>query len=92
MESIVRVQVILFASHREVFGLPRTTVALAPNCDLEGLYRELVARVPRMEELRAFTTFAVNREVVNPTTVLEDGDEVALLQPVSGGCDDRTQS
>ena len=31
---------------------------------------------------------AVNQEYARAEDVLKDGDEVALLPPVSGGCDD----
>lgn len=84
----MHVQVVLFASHREIFGESRVQVSLPLGMDLEALYEELVRRVPRMAPLRPFTTFALNREVVGASTVLRDGDEVALLQPVSGGSND----
>ena len=82
------VMVVLFASHREVFGASRVSLSVPPGTSVEALYTELTQRQPRLQELRAFTTFAVNREVVDSTKVLQDGDEVALLQPVSGGCGD----
>lgn len=86
MERTICVQVMLFASHREVFGESRLQLSVAEGTTVEGLYGELVERNARFGELRPFTTFAVNREVVAPTTVIHEGDEVALLQPVSGGC------
>ena len=82
------ITVLLFAAHRELFGASRLTLAVPAGANLEALYAEIVSRVPRMAELRPSTTFAVNREVVQASTVLKDGDEVALLQPVSGGCGD----
>jgi molybdopterin converting factor small subunit len=88
MEATVHVQVLLFASHREAFGKSRVQVSVPWGTNIESLYRELVTRVPRMADLRPFTTFAVNREVVASSTILRDGDELALLQPVSGGCND----
>ena len=88
MEPTVHVHVLLFASHREAFGESRVQLSVPSGTDVNALYRELVSRVPRMADLRPFTTFAVNREVVAPSTVLRDGDELALLQPVSGGYGD----
>jgi sulfur-carrier protein len=85
MNTPVQVQVLLFAAHREVFGKSRVHLSLPAGTDLEELFGELVTRVPRMADLRSFTTFALNREMVDASTVLRDGDEVALLQPVSGG-------
>jgi molybdopterin converting factor subunit 1 len=88
MEPNIWVQVMLFASHREIFGEPRIKLSVPEGASVEAVYDELALRQPRMLELRPFTTFAVNREVVDSSTVVHDGDEVALLQPVSGGsCD-----
>ena len=75
----------LFASHREVFGESRLQLSVPEGTTVEALYSELAQRAPRLRELRPFTTFAVNREVVDPSTVVSEGDEIALLQPVSGG-------
>jgi len=85
MQTPVRVQVLLFAAHREVYGESRVHLSLPAGADLEALFGELVTRVPRMADLRSFTTFALNREMVDASAVVHDGDEVALLQPVSGG-------
>jgi molybdopterin converting factor subunit 1 len=85
MEVNICVQVMLFASHREVFGEPRVKLSVPEGTSVEAVYEELALLQPRMLELRPFTTFAVNREVVDSSTVVHDGDEVALLQPVSGG-------
>lgn len=38
------------------------------------------------EQLWRSLAVAVNREYARPSMVLRDGDEVALLPPVSGGC------
>ena len=51
----------------------------------EDLFHLLEARNPAVSALRPYTTFAVNRELVQPSTPLRPGDEVAFLQPVSGG-------
>jgi sulfur-carrier protein len=88
MDDTVSVVVVLFASHREVLGQSRVSLSVPRGTSVEGLYGELARREPRLKELRPFTTFAVNREVVDPSTILRDEDEVALLQPVSGGYGD----
>jgi molybdopterin converting factor small subunit len=51
----------------------------------EDLFHLLEERNPAVSALRPYTTFAVNREIVEPSTPLRHGDEVAFLQPVSGG-------
>jgi molybdopterin converting factor subunit 1 len=81
----VTVCVLLFAAHRETMGARRLEIALPAGTTLDGLYDELQRRSPAMEAIRPSTSFAINREVVPSSTPLTAGDEVALLQPVSGG-------
>lgn len=49
------------------------------------LLAELAATYPKLEPLLPSLSTAVNREYVEPTHRLQDGDEVALIPPVSGG-------
>jgi molybdopterin converting factor subunit 1 len=81
----MRIRVLLFASHREIAGRSRVEFELPPGTSVEAVYDRLVTDCPDLDRLRRCTTFAVNREVVPPDTILEPEDEVALLQPVSGG-------
>ncbi len=50
------------------------------------LLRLLEGRGLRDEAVWKTLAVAVNREYAGLETVLQDGDEVALLPPVSGGC------
>ena len=77
--------VLLFAAHREAVGSSRTEIDIPDGSTLDDLYEYLQSQYHRLRELRSFTTFAVNREVVDSSSILHGGDEVALLQPVSGG-------
>jgi MoaE-MoaD fusion protein len=81
----MRVRVLLFASHREVLGEGRLELDAPEDATPEDVYKLLEERSPALTSLRPFTTFAVNREVVPSTSPLAPGDEIALLQPVSGG-------
>jgi molybdopterin synthase catalytic subunit len=84
--SPLALDVRLFAVLRESAGadsvplsLPDgATVADALDClaSIDGL-GEVLARVP--------VVMAVNREYADPATALNDGDELALIPPVSGG-------
>lgn len=49
------------------------------------LLTELKAAYPGLEQIGATLAIAVNREYASLETVLQDGDEVALIPPVSGG-------
>ena len=81
----MQVTLLLFASHRELAGTGRMVVDVAPGSTAQDLYEMLQDRYPRLEALRPYTTFAVNREVAEPAKRLQAGDEVAFLQPASGG-------
>lgn len=84
----MHVTVRLFASHRERVGAPAVELDLAPESTAEDAFAALVQSYPALLETRSFTSFASNRQVVQPSHVLSEGDELALLQPVSGGDSD----
>ncbi|WP_035351047.1 MoaD/ThiS family protein [Edaphobacter aggregans] len=78
----MRVQVLYFGVLKESFGRESEQVELAERAcvgDLMALYEERCAGWMRS------IAVAVNREYARPEDVLRDGDEVALLPPVSGG-------
>lgn len=81
----MRIHVLLFASHREIAGRNRLEFDLPDGARAGDVYDRLLAECPGLDRLRRYTSFALNREVVPPDAPLHDGDEVALLQPVSGG-------
>jgi molybdopterin converting factor small subunit len=66
-------------------GETERDVEIADGSSLADLFQQLAAQHPALVPLRPYTTYARNREVVPEDTRLEAGDEVAFLQPVSGG-------
>jgi molybdopterin converting factor small subunit len=84
----MRVEVLLFASHREMLGTGHMALDIPEEATIEDLFNELQSREASLGSLRPYTTFAVNRQMVDASTRLSPGDEVALLQPVSGGSGD----
>lgn len=76
--QVVRISVRLFAGIRERAGVSRL--------ELDDVARvgDVWARLDLGEEPRGLL-YAVNREYVDRTQELADGDEVALIPPVSGG-------
>ena len=45
----------------------------------------LISEHPELDRWREVTRFGVNLNFVEPDTRLQDGDEVVLIPPVSGG-------
>jgi molybdopterin synthase catalytic subunit len=81
----IRVRVRLFAIQRELAGTREVPLELADDADVEDAWVALVARHPVLGPGRASLRFARNGDYADPTTTLTDGDEVAMIPPVSGG-------
>lgn len=81
----MRVTVRLFAGHRERAGTGMLVIEVPDGASVGDVFAALEQRYPSLGETASFTTFARNRKVVAPSEVLAHDDEVALLQPVSGG-------
>ena len=84
----ITVNVVYLARLREAFGRGDERIALAARSDVAALLDDLRRRgEPWSRELapgRAYRV-AVNHEVVGNDATLQDGDEIALLPPVTGG-------
>jgi molybdopterin synthase catalytic subunit len=81
----MKLQVLAFASARDVLGSSETAVEISDGADLAALRRLLTARHPALADLWPRLAVAVDGEVARGNPVLRDGQEVALLPPVSGG-------
>jgi molybdopterin synthase catalytic subunit len=81
----VRVRVRLFAMQREIAGAREVELDLPAEASIEDAWSALVARFPRLAPGRAAVRFARNGAYTDAATALADGDEVAMIPPVSGG-------
>jgi molybdopterin synthase catalytic subunit len=81
----IAVRIRLFAIQRELAGTRELRLELPDGSDIEAAWTALVARHPVLAPGRPSMRFARNGEYAEPTTVLADGDEVAMIPPVSGG-------
>jgi molybdopterin synthase sulfur carrier subunit len=50
-----------------------------------AVFAALVAQKPDLQQWESVLRYAVNLEFVSPETLLQEGDAVALIPPVSGG-------
>lgn len=82
----IRVQVRLFAVLREAAGTDRLTLELPPGTTAADAWAATWATLDREPPCGADqVALAVNREYGDGTQRLGDGDELALIPPVSGG-------
>ena len=81
---LVRVLVRLFASYREAAGVGHMEVELPAGATARDAIRSVLHAHPLAAEGRQLV-IARNHEYVGVDEPLSDGDEVALIPPVSGG-------
>jgi sulfur-carrier protein len=81
----ITVTVRLFAAFQEAIATDRMQISLPDRATVRQVYDYLVSDYPGLEQWRSLTRYAVNLDFVEPDTLLSDGDEVALIPPVSGG-------
>ena len=77
---IMMITVLAFARYRALLGFERVQVPLSQAATLADLLADT-----RFETLPKDALLAVNQAFVKRDAQLEDGDEVALMPPVSGG-------
>jgi MoaE-MoaD fusion protein len=86
-EVAVRVRVRLFAIQREIAGAREVALDLSAGATIEDAWTALVGLHPRLAPGRPSVRFALNTEYADADAVLNDGDELAIIPPVSGGAD-----
>jgi MoaD family protein len=84
----LRIHIRLFAMQRELAGTRALDVDVAPGSTIEDAWSALVGRFPVLAPGRPAVRFAHNGAYAPPDTALADGDEVAMIPPVSGGSGD----
>jgi len=80
----MKVRVLFFASIRERAGRREVTVSLPDGTVLDQLVRMIGNEIAPMTEGERMM-LSINGKYASGEEVLRDGDEVALLPPVSGG-------
>ena len=75
---------LFFAHLKDVTDCAEMTLA-CPDTDTDGLWRQLIAAHPGLERFRNSVRLARNAEYAGRDARFSDGDEVALIPPVSGG-------
>ncbi len=85
MNESITVRVRTFAALRDLLGFSDISITLPLGTDVAGLVAEVAASRPAARLAERRFAVAVNRSFAARDRVLADGDEVALIPPVSGG-------
>jgi molybdopterin synthase sulfur carrier subunit len=81
----ITVTVKLFAIYQEAYGLPELQWMFPAQAPIDAVLDRVLTEHPQLERWRDRTRLGLNLQFVSPDTPLEDGDEVVLIPPVSGG-------
>lgn len=85
MSDQITVTVKLFAAYQEAYGVEEIQQQFPLHTEVKAVLDRILAEYPQLEQWREVTRFGVNLNFVPPETILEQGDEVVLIPPVSGG-------
>ncbi|MGQ9869669.1 molybdopterin converting factor subunit 1 [Leptodesmis sp.] len=85
MAPTISITVKLFAAYQEAYGVPELQLHLPSGITVIELRDRLISEHPELAEWREVTRYGVNLKFAEPQTVLQDGDEVVFIPPVSGG-------
>ncbi len=85
----MRVRVLVFGVLKEIFPEASTTAALPDGARIRDLLEQFRGSFEGRAALWDSLAVAVNREYVVADRELHEGDEVALLPPVSGGAGEK---
>nr|XP_033793467.1 molybdopterin synthase sulfur carrier subunit-like [Geotrypetes seraphini]XP_033793472.1 molybdopterin synthase sulfur carrier subunit-like [Geotrypetes seraphini] len=82
------VLVLYFAKSAELADVRSERICVAQQTTSQQLWQEIVSRHPRLAALRDHVILAVCQEYVSigdQLLLLQPGDEVAIIPPISGG-------
>ncbi len=81
----MKVRLRMFAVLRERSGIAETEIDLVDGATVAVAVKEVGRRFAAIAELLPKAAAAVNLSYAKPGDLLRDGDELALIPPVSGG-------
>ena len=81
----MKVKVLLFASLKDISGENAFELELEENATVDSVKLKIISMYPKLEPLLNYVKIAINQEFADAETVINNGDELAFLPPVSGG-------
>jgi MoaE-MoaD fusion protein len=84
----MQIRVLFFGVLKDLAGKASDSLSLPENATLGDVLSHYEKSIPRLRDNSSSLAMSVNQEYAGPATRLRQGDEVALLPPVSGGAAD----
>ena len=86
--NYIRVKVLFFGAARDAVGEPEVELELGGDVTSGKALAQLIEQYPNLSRFGRSLLIAVNQEYARAETSLNDGDELAVFPPVSGGSND----
>lgn len=80
----MEVNILAFGIARDIFSERKIVQQIAAGETVAGVMEQLKVNYPDLSKLKA-VMLAVNEEYVDDNYQIKDGDELAIIPPVSGG-------
>jgi molybdopterin synthase sulfur carrier subunit len=84
-QPAIAITVKLFAAYQEAYGVPELTLEVPAGTTVAEVRDRLISEHPELTQWRDLTRFGINLQFVEAESILNAGDEVVLIPPVSGG-------
>ena len=81
----IHVRVLFFGAARDAAGREELELSLSSQANVASAFAQLLADYPALARFGNSLLLAVNQEYALPDRKISDGDELAVLPPVSGG-------
>jgi molybdopterin converting factor subunit 1 len=81
----MQVRLLFFASLKDIVGARQLRLDLPSGATVNDVLTQLESSYPRMKDYRSVVLTALNEEYVDKQTAIQEGDELAIFPPVSGG-------
>jgi molybdopterin converting factor subunit 1 len=82
----MKVRTKFFAAIKDIVGTPEVEIELPDGTTAGELFQRYCRQHTHLSRYANNTMVSVNLEFVPPETLLHEGDEIAFIPPVSGGC------
>lgn len=83
----MKVRARFFGLYRELVGSNQTELEIDDNSNLAKFKQKLLTVFPQLSKFKEVMLLAVNSEYGTSEQKIKDGDEIAVLPPLSGGAD-----